>query len=177
VIEERTLFSRVLHVMNGVMAIVGAVMVLFMMFAISYSVITRFVWNKPVPWVVEISSYLMLYITFLGVAWLQRKEGHVRIDLFTSRLSPSARTGLDAFTSLGGVIVGLILAWKGFFITLDYFHRHVTVIGILNTPQYLLMAVIPLGSALLALEFIMRIFRFFAKPASMDSAGKSIEQR
>jgi TRAP-type C4-dicarboxylate transport system permease small subunit len=171
------MFSLVLRVLNNIMAFLGAVMVLFMMLAISYSVISRFVWNKPVPWVVEVSSYLMLYITFLGVAWLQRKEGHVRIDLFTSRLSPSARAALDALTSLGGAAVGLILAWKGFFITLDYYSRGVTVIGILNTPQYLLMAVIPLGSALLALEFIMRFFRFFANPASAGSEGKPSEKK
>ena len=48
------------------MAWVAATCILFMMLAICYSVILRYFWNKPVPWIVEVSSYLMLYITFLG---------------------------------------------------------------------------------------------------------------
>ena len=62
-----------------------------------------------------------------------------------SELGPEARAGLKVFTSLGGAVVGFILAWKGIMVTLDYFRRGVTVIGILNTPQFLLMAIIPIG--------------------------------
>lgn len=143
------------------MAVIAAVMIIFMMFAICYAVTTRFLWNEPIPWVVEVSSYLMLYITFLGMAWLQGKNGHVRIDLFTSRMSNRTTALLDGFTSLGGLAVGLVLAWKGTAVTIDYFQRDVTVIGILNTPQYVLMGIIPIGGALLLLQFILRTLRSF----------------
>jgi len=150
-----------LDVINTLMAVVAAVMIIFMMFAICYAVLTRFLWNEPIPWVVEVSSYLMLYITFLGMAWLQGKNGHVRIDLFTSRMSYRTTALLDGFTSLGGLAVGLVLAWKGTAVTIDYFQRDVTVIGILNTPQYVLMGIIPIGGALLLLQFILRTLRSF----------------
>jgi TRAP-type C4-dicarboxylate transport system permease small subunit len=61
---------------------------------------------------------------------------------------------------VGGAIVGLILAWKGALITIDYFRRGVIAMDILNTPQYLLMAIIPVGGFLLMIEFILRIFHF-----------------
>jgi C4-dicarboxylate transporter, DctQ subunit len=149
--------------LNTLMAVAAAVMIIFMMFAICYAVLARFCWNEPVPWVVEVSSYLMLYITFLGMAWLQGKNGHVRIDLFTSRLGTTTTALLDVFTSLGGVAIGLVLTWKGAAITIDYFHRDVTVIGILNTPQYLLMGIIPLGGALLLIEFILQTLGSFRR--------------
>jgi TRAP-type C4-dicarboxylate transport system permease small subunit len=148
-----------IEVVNTLMAVVAAAMIIFMMFAICYAVLTRFLWNQPIPWVVEISSYLMLYITFLGVAWLQGKNGHVRIDLFTSKVGPRTTALLDVFTSLGGLAVGLVLAWKGTAVTIDYFQRDVIVIGILNTPQFLLMGIIPIGGAFLVLEFILRTLR------------------
>jgi len=152
--------DRILGIINDVMAGIGAILVIFMMLAISYAVLMRFIWNRPIPWVVEISSYLMLYITFLGTAWLLRRDGHVEIDLFTSHLDPKRRSLLRAITSVGGVVVGFILAWKGALVTLDYFRRGVTVMGILNTPQFLLMAIIPIGGFLLMIEFILRIIRF-----------------
>ena len=157
--EKKNKFDRSLDKLNSVMAGIGAMMVIFMMLAISYSVMMRYLLNRPVAWIVEISSYLMLYITFLGTAWLLRQDGHVEIDLFTSHLSSRKKAILKALTSVGGAMVGFILAWKGTFVTIDYFKRGVTVMGILNTPQFLLMAVIPVGGFLLMVEFIRQIFR------------------
>lgn len=152
--------DRLLDRLNGAMATLGAIAILFMMLAISFAVITRYLWNRPLAWVVEISSYLMLYITFLGTAWLLRREGHVEVDLFLAQAKPRTRAFLKGITSLGGAVVGFVLAWKGSLVTIDYFERGVTVMGILNTPQYLLMGIIPVGGFLLGVEFILRAFRF-----------------
>ncbi len=158
--SEKGKLHRLLDFLNSVMAGMAATMVIFMMLAISYSVIMRYLFSRPIAWIVEISSYLMLYITFLGTAWLLRREGHVEIDLFTGHLSPKRRAVLRSVTSVGGAIVGFVLTWKGILITIDYFRRGVMAMDILNTPQYLLMAIIPVGGFLLMIEFILRIFRF-----------------
>ena len=154
--EQKDKLDSLLDRINSVMAWIAALAIIFMMFAISYAVMMRYVWNKPVPWIVEISSYLMLYITFLGTAWLQRKGGHVEVDLFTGRLKPRVRAAFKTITSLGGAVVGFILAWKGSLVTVDYFQRDVTAIGILNTPQFLLMGIIPIGGFLLLVEFLLQ---------------------
>jgi TRAP-type C4-dicarboxylate transport system permease small subunit len=159
-IEKKSKLGRFLDRLNNTMAWIGAALVIFMMLAISYSVMTRYLLNKPVAWIVEISSYLMLYITFLGTAWLLRRDGHVEIDLFTSHLNPKKKAIFKAVTSLGGAAVGFILAWKGTLVTIDYFKRGVTVMGILNTPQFLLMAIIPVGGFLLMVEFVLQVFHF-----------------
>jgi C4-dicarboxylate transporter DctQ subunit len=154
--EQKDKLDSLLDRLNSVMAWIAALAIIFMMFAISYAVMMRYVWNKPVPWIVEISSYLMLYITFLGTAWLQRKGGHVEVDLFTGRLKPRVRAAFKTITSLGGAVVGFILAWKGSLVTVDYFQRDVTAIGILNTPQFLLIGIIPIGGFLLLVEFLLQ---------------------
>jgi C4-dicarboxylate transporter DctQ subunit len=154
--EQKDKLDSLLDRLNSVMAWIAALAIIFMMFAISYAVMMRYVWNKPVPWIVEISSYLMLYITFLGTAWLQRKGGHVEVDLFTGRLKPRVRAAFKTITSLGGAVVGFILAWKGSLVTVDYFQRDVTAIGILNTPQFLLVGIIPIGGFLLLVEFLLQ---------------------
>ena len=160
--ERKGMLDRCLEVLNGVMAAIGALCVIFMMLAISYAVILRYLWGQPVAWVVEISSYLMLYITFLGTAWLLRKDGHVEVDLFLGNVKPRVRAGFKAITYLGGAVVGFVLFWKGLLVTIDSYQRGVTVIGILNTPQFLLVGIIPVGGALLLLEFILKIRRFIS---------------
>ena len=157
--EQKDKLNALLDRLNSAMAWIAAAAIIFMMFAISYAVMMRYAWNKPVPWIVEISSYLMLYITFLGTAWLQRKGGHVEVDLFAGRLKPKARAAFKTVTSLGGAFVGFVLAWKGSLVTVDYFQRDVTAIGILNTPQFLLMGIIPIGGFLLLVEFLLQAWR------------------
>ncbi len=152
--------SRWLSRINRIMAGIGAVMIVFMMIAIACSVLARFAWNTPVPWVIEISSYLMLYITFLGTAWLLEEDGHVEVDLLVGNMPERYRSLLKAITSVGGAGVSLILAWKGTAVTVDYFLRKVTVIGILDIPQFLLMGIIPIGGGLLFLQFALRVARF-----------------
>ncbi len=156
-----SIIDAVLTRVNDLLAFIAAVMIVFMMLAICYSTLVRFFWDASVPWVVEISSYLMLYITFLCIAWLQAQDGHVRIDLITAKLGAKGRALLDVFTSLGGALVGLFLAWKGALVTLDYFQRDVTVIGIVNTPQFLLIGVIPVGGILLLVQCILQTWRSF----------------
>ncbi len=158
--EEKGQLDRYLGIIHRVMATLAATMVILMMLAISYSVIMRYLFNQPIAWIVEISSYLMLYITFLGTAWLLSRDGHVEIDLFTTHLSPKRKAVFKSLTSIGGASVGFILTWKGALVTIDYFRRGVTTMGILNTPQFLLMAIIPIGGFLLMVEFILRIVRF-----------------
>jgi TRAP-type C4-dicarboxylate transport system permease small subunit len=150
------------------MAWVAAALVVFMMLAIAYSVAMRYLFDLPVPWVVEVSSYLMLYITFLGAAWLLRRDGHVEVDLFLIHAGPRTAAAAKAITSLFGAAVGLVLTWNGALVTVDQFQRAATTFGVLNTPQWLLTGVIPLGGALLLLEFVLRAWkhlRLFARPA------------
>jgi TRAP-type C4-dicarboxylate transport system permease small subunit len=172
-VSKKGKLHRFLDLLNSVMAGIAATMMIFMMLAICYSVITRYLFNRPIAWIVEISSYLMLYITFLGTAWLLRREGHVEIDLFTGQLSPKQRATLRSVTSVGGAAVGFVLTWKGVLITIDYLRRGVMAMDILNTPQYLLMAIIPVGGFLLMIEFILRIFRF--NPPSPPSSSSRID--
>lgn len=158
-IEEKGWLDRYLVTIHRIMTAIAAIMLILMMLAISYSVMVRYFLNRPIAWIVEISSYLMLYITFLGTAWLLRRDGHVEIDLFTGHLNPKTKAAFKSLTSIGGAVVGLILAWKGSLVTFDYFNRGVATMGILNTPQFLLMAIIPVGGFLLMVEFILRTVR------------------
>lgn len=156
--KKKSLCNVFLDRVNATMAWIAALMVIFMMFAISYAVLARYLWGQSVPWVVEVSSYLMLYITFLGTAWLLSQNGHVEVDLVLGNLKPRTAAGFRAVTSIAGALVSLVLAWQGTQVTIDYFQREVMVMGILNTPQWLLLAVIPLGGILLFVVFIVRIW-------------------
>ena len=57
-------------------------------------VFLRTFFNRPQEWVMELSEYALLYITFLSAAFVLKKEGHIVVDLVTCRLNVKKRNFL-----------------------------------------------------------------------------------
>lgn len=136
------------------------VILIFIMVSVCMDVVMRYFFNRPTSWVIEIGEYLLLYMTFLGAAWVLKQEGHVTVDILMMRVSPRARAKMEAAGSLVGVFVCLILVWFGTIETWDNFERGVRNPSILEFPKTPLLAIIPFGSFLFMIQFIRRTFKF-----------------
>jgi TRAP-type mannitol/chloroaromatic compound transport system permease small subunit len=77
-----------------------------------YSTISRTVFGVPVNWVMEMSQFVLSAYYLLGGAYSLQLDGHVRMDLFYSRLSARKRAVTDAFTILF-VIFYLVVLFMG----------------------------------------------------------------
>ncbi len=137
----------------------GAIFI-FIMIAVTVDVSSRKLFGLPIQWVDEVTGYLLLYATFLGAAWLLKKEGHVSVDVVVERLSPKTRAGLNMIISLLVGALCLIMAYSGVVTTLDVYRRGVFTVTILEAPLALLVAVIPLGYFLLFVQFLRRAYGY-----------------
>lgn len=138
------------------MAWIAGLLLLFMMFSICYEVILRYFNFRPPTWVTEITEYILLYVTFLGAPWVLKEDGHVKVDIVISRLGLRARKTMDILTSIFGMGVCCVLVWFGTNVTLDHYQRNIPVIKALEVPKFLLLGIIPIGSAILIIQFIRR---------------------
>ncbi len=152
---------RIYGILLEIMAWVAGIMIMLMMLAVVYAVFMRFAFDRPEPAVIELSGYLLLYITFLGAPWLLRQDGHVRVDLLVDALKPRAKEVLLGATSVLGALVGLLLVWQGTAVTVGMLRRGVRVTNILDTPQWLLMVIIPISGVFLTIEFVRKSYRLF----------------
>ena len=96
---------------------VSGVLLTLIMLAVCTDVVMRYLFNRPIFWVAELSEYSLLYITFLGTAWLLKQDGHVKIDLFTSRLAPKKRERLAIVSASIGVFISAVFTYYGFKVT------------------------------------------------------------
>jgi TRAP-type C4-dicarboxylate transport system permease small subunit len=132
----------------------------FAILAVSVDVVLRYFFNRPTTWVLEICEYILLYIVFLGAAWVLKEEGHVRVGLVVDRLNPKTQAVVSVITSIVGAFVCSTLAWYGARITWDHFLRGVPSIEMLHLPQYLILMIIPIGSFLLFVQFLRRSYGY-----------------
>ncbi len=142
------------------LAFLAGVLIIFMMLAVGTEVITRYFFNQPLMGLTEIIEITLLYITFLGTAWLLKKEGHVKMDIVISRLKPRTQALANFVTSIIGVVICLAIAWYGAKVTWDHFHTAIFETPILEIPDAYVLVIIPIGSFLLFIQFLRRTFGY-----------------
>lgn len=129
-----------------------------MMLLVVAKVAMRYFFNSPIVWVIDITEYAMLFITFLGIAWLLKKEGHVIMDLLLDRLNQKGRHLATAITSFVAAIICFIITWYGVVVGLDWYNINYFYQGALDIPAFYLEAVIPVGMLLVTIQFLRRAY-------------------
>ena len=163
-----TIFDRVIDIMFY--AASGLSLVIF--FGTCIELFMRYFFNRPQIWAVEVTEYAMLYITFLGAAWLLREEGHVRIDLLLSFLSPKSQAFLTSITSILGAIVCSVIAFYGSWSTWVHYQKGLTTFSAMELLKWPFLIVIPFGSFLLLIQFIRSAFAYWEKFKSYKTENK-----
>ena len=138
-------------------------LMLFSLTSVCVDVALRYFFNKPTGWVLQVSEYILLYIPFMAAAFVLREDGHIRVDIILNRLGSKAQELLNTLTSILASAVLLVLTYYGGYITLDFYQRNVPTLKYLKIPEYLVVAIIPVGCFLFALQFLRRALRSYGK--------------
>jgi TRAP-type C4-dicarboxylate transport system permease small subunit len=136
----------------------GAVILVFVWGSICINVAMRYLFGRPQAWAIELSEYAILYITFLGGAYVLKEEGHVKVDWVVGRLQPRSAALLEIANSVAGALLCLIITWYGVATTWSHYIRNIYRVTTLETPTFLILAVIPIGSFLLSVQFFRRAY-------------------
>jgi len=149
-------FDRWLTRVENLLAALGIAVLLLIVGAVCLEIVLRTFFARPQVWVIEFTEYGLLYVTFLGTAWLLRQDGHVRVDLLTNVLDREWRRRLALVSAAIGFAVSIVLTVFGVIVTLDTLRRGVYKPTILEFPTWIVLLVIPLGASLLTARFLQR---------------------
>jgi len=140
----------------------AAVLVAFAEFAVCYDVFMRYFLNKPTIWAGEITENIIVWLTFLGAAWVLKNEGHTKIDVLANRLGPKAQAVLNSSIYILCGIACLVVAWYSGQVVWHQFqegiHTH-TRLSLLMWPIYI---VIPISLFLLFIQFLGNSYKYLA---------------
>ena len=147
-----TLLDRVC----GFFALLGALLLVFITASIGYSIVARLTEIPNPIWIVQFNEYALLWITFLGTAWLLAENKHISLSVVTDRLGPKANRILNVCNNLAGTVLCGIFSWYGYATTRDHIARGVIDTMAVDVPKGYVLAIIPLGFFLLALQFLAK---------------------
>lgn len=138
---------------SGVAALLGGLATLAIAGMITLDVLMRYFLAQPLLFVDELASFLQVLIVFGGLAYTFRSGGHVRVDLVTSHLSPSARAWLRVATLALGILLIATVIWTTAQSAVTA-HRFGRVSAVMLYPLWLPMLLIPAGLLLMALAML-----------------------
>jgi C4-dicarboxylate transporter, DctQ subunit len=137
---------------DGLAAIAGCLLILTVVL-VPVDVLSRYFFNAPLTWVYEVTEYILLLVPCLGMAWLARANGHVAIDIVTSRLPGRSRLLFSSASFVAAAAICGFIAWWGVRVTHQSYEAKAIIENVLQTPQWLIYVWIPVGFGLCAIEF------------------------
>tara|TARA_B100001013_G_scaffold328583_1_gene242397 strand:+ start:178 stop:693 length:516 start_codon:yes stop_codon:yes gene_type:complete len=144
---------------NQVLAAIACTMLVLITLAICWEIVARWTFNLNNPWLVELSEITLLYVTFLGAAWVLGNDKHVTIDLIIERISGVTQRWLHLALSLLAAVTCFTLVWFGILVALDQFQNEIREPTIMAPQSFWITLVIPFGFLLLGVQFLRRAVR------------------
>jgi TRAP-type C4-dicarboxylate transport system permease small subunit len=111
------------------------------------------------PWLVEVIEYLMYGGTFLAAPWVLRQGEHVRVDLVLSSVPKRVAVRLEQIVDALGFLVSIVMSYYGTALLIDAYRANFIQFKNLAVPEWILILPLPVGCAMLAIEFMLRFFR------------------
>ena len=169
-------------VLNMLMLIACAIFT-FAMLLVCVDVFLRYVFNSPIIWAMEVCEIILVGIVCLGMAWLMKEDGHVRLDFMLYRFSPKPRALLKVLTSVLAAVTLAVIVWYGVKEIGSLMERANAVeTGILRIPKVSLLIPLASGLVLFFIEFIRQaisqflLFRDLGR-GSLDAGNTASQEK
>jgi TRAP-type C4-dicarboxylate transport system permease small subunit len=170
-----TRFTGIVERLNVFFGYVAALLVIVSTLAISYEVVSRYVFRHPHDWSLEFNIFILVGATFLAAAHTQMKRGHVGIEVLDQMLPPRWNRWRRLLSDVVSLVFCAFLtvyiwkyfgeAWKGDWVTDSTWGPKVWI-------PYIFMG---FGMTTLCLQFVVQIGDDLLRPLTRfrhDAVGE-----
>ncbi|MSQ72823.1 MAG: TRAP transporter small permease [Betaproteobacteria bacterium] len=151
--------SRLLDFVIVACAMLAVTILVALVACVALEVVMRYFFNSPTRWVVEFSEYALLWLAFLGGAWVLREEGHVSVEMVVELLSSRTREMVHIATSLVGMVTCGLFCWVSAVFILGLYESGEVLFRSIQAKKWAVMSVMVPGLLLLCLQFMRRAWR------------------
>ncbi len=150
-------FDSAITGLSRLAARIAAVLLIFMLMIIGYSVVQRYFFGSPVTWTDELTGYLVVAIVMLGAAETLLRDEHITVDLLTAGRRGMVKKAIHIWGNTAIIVVALTLI-IGTWSSLSYsYNFDILSVGYLEVPMWIPQSSMMVGGILLLLVALTRI--------------------
>ncbi len=148
---------RSLGVLFYGVALIGGVVLVAIMFLVSWSVFTRYVLNAPILGDQELVEIGMSLVVMMAMPFATLSGAHIRVDVLDNKLGVAGRFVGDLLSRGIGAYVLILLIQKTWDKALDAYEYN-DVTNMIEIPVWIAYGAISIGMGLFALVLILQLF-------------------
>lgn len=139
-------------------------------------ILARF-FNTYIPSSDDISGYMVAWTTFLGTAYVMRKNDHIRVDVLFSITSPAMSLVFNTIANVLGVLVISVLLYYVYLLVKEAYDYGDVTAGFIPFPLWIIQLPYLLGVFALWVAVLDRLVTTFRKPdEGIGHKSQSIDQ-
>ena len=122
----------------------------------------------------EVSTFLVMLMTFTGVSYGVRKARHIRMGAFLDAMPPKMEKVFIIIISLISAVVMAIMAWASWEYLFNAFSKgHMT--PALRVPKWTFYVIIPIGFGMACIQYIRTIIKNIIEKEPWQSPDQQSE--
>jgi TRAP-type C4-dicarboxylate transport system permease small subunit len=150
--------SRRINLGFGVVAtalIIGSVL------AVCQMVFTRHVLNQSTVWQSDFATFSLVGATFMSAPYVAMKNGHISVDIMTSRATPHFHGLIRCFVAFAALSFSALIAVAGWKLWFDAWNGRWMTATLWEIPMWIPYISLPLGMSATALHYLLDIAETF----------------
>lgn len=130
----------------------------FNVLVVFFQIIMRSIFNMSISWSEELSRYIFIWQTWLGVSIAYRYNEHIRVDMIYNFFkSEKSKKSINAIVDLIWLGMNLFLLYQGVKLLGSMNARNALSSG-MRLPLVYIYAALPISSLLLSMRIIVNFF-------------------
>jgi TRAP-type C4-dicarboxylate transport system permease small subunit len=148
---------RFIEILDAILKNVLIVLMAAMVTAVSWQVISRYVFSSPSSWTEEVARFLLIWIGVLGAAYAFRTGVHLGLDILPKKLTGRSAELLKQFTAFVVVLFAMtvLVIGGGSLVSLTWELRQYS--AVLGLPIAFVYSVIPTAGVLICIYAIAAV--------------------
>jgi TRAP-type C4-dicarboxylate transport system permease small subunit len=132
-------------------------LLLFQVVSVTLDVVLRYFFDLSFGWITPANEWSLVFVAFLGAAWLEREGGHTADDSVLELLGPWTKKPSQHIGWVLGVFVCAVLVYYGARVTWNnYVSGAYDFFKLREVPVFWIYAVIPFGCLLWLAQLLRR---------------------
>ena len=164
------LYVRYVDAVNRVLGNIVMYLALVIMGVLLFGSLTRYVFNVPFVWIIEMAQFLMAAYYILGGGYSMQLDAHVRMDVFYERWKPKTRAFVDSITAFFLVFYLAFMVYGGYSSTTYSLKYNQTNYSAWAPPMAPIKIIMTVGIVLMLLQAISIFFKDLAKVTDREIA-------
>lgn len=147
--------QRLVAGLSRIAVAIGSVATVTCLFLVGYSVLMRYAFGAPQPWVDKVAGWLVLGLVMLAAPEAQRRFEHIGVDIAVTKLGPRIARIAHLIGTISVAIVAAVLVYAGWE-AIEFSLMVGMMTDIEGVPEWWIQLLLPIGAGLLLLVALVQ---------------------